>query len=455
MGQMPADQIFFFLICENQFHLRRLRAKKRKHMSHRNAQPAFTLIELLAVIAIIGILIALLLPAVQAAREAARRLQCSSHISQLGLAIKQYEQAHGVLPMGTVNDTGPIRNVPIGNHIGWIPRILPYMEQTPLYERIDFSKGCYDPANQPVWASPTPHILNCPSYGWGGINSSYMACSGGTETPIDIDNRGVFFLNSKLRSRDIPDGTSNTIWVGEAPIFQRITPNDESRRYGYGFAKYVLPEPEEDEADEEEQSETNGMWMTYRNPNEYVYGGLGWMSGTPGTIRNTGNPLNTFVGPISNWPMPFQDGAQSYSWYGSSPSSGSLNTESFPWTKEVQESATLQTDVIGGGMFLVDDMTTSDEDDGDLLVEDLSVEINQEEAEPDTGYHVLPPDPLKIWAKELPGQYKVGGYGSYHTGGANFLFGDGGMRFINNTIDLTILQNMGHRNSGQAFNDVL
>jgi len=65
------------------------------------------------------------------------------------------------------------------------------------------------------------------------------------------------------------------------------------------------------------------------------------------------------------------------------------------------------------------------------------------------------PDPLKVWAKERPGQYKVGGYGSYHTGGANFVFGDGSLQFISNSVDLTVLQNMGNRDSGRSFDDAL
>lgn len=380
-------------------------------MSHRNAQPAFTLIELMAVITIIGILIALLLPAVQSAREAARCLQCGSQLTQLGLAVKQYEQAQGVLPMGTANETGPIRNVPIGNHMGWIARILPHMEQTPLYERIDFHKGVYDPVNQPAWTSPKPAILRCPSDGGGYGNSlspSYMACSGGIETPIDVDNDGVFFLNSKLRSRDIPDGTSHTVWLGEAPIFQNI--GTGSGYYSYSL-KYVLP-AEDDMYDDADDS--------YYYAGGYVYGGLGWMSGTPGTIRNTGNPLNTFVGPFSDWPMPFGKGG-SYS-------SDGLNTTVFPWSEE-----TLRAN-------FESDAESPDE---------LPVEYDMEG-------RVLPsPDPAKVWAKERPGQYKVGGYGSYHTGVVNFLFGDGSLHGVSKTVDPTILQNMGNRADGHSVADWL
>jgi prepilin-type processing-associated H-X9-DG protein len=99
------------------------------------------------------------------------------------------------------------------------------------------------------------------------------------ETPIDADNDGVFFLNSKLRSRDIPDGTSNTIFFGESIIITNIG----AEKPYYTLRKYILPEDVE---------------------GPFVYGSLGWMSGTPGTIRNTGNPPNVYVGPFSNWTMP-------------------------------------------------------------------------------------------------------------------------------------------------------
>ena len=86
---------------------------------------AFTLVELLVVIAIIGVLVALLLPAVQAAREAARRAACGNHLSQLIIAVHNYEMAHGHYPAGTIDAAGPVANTPAGYHHNWIAGLLP------------------------------------------------------------------------------------------------------------------------------------------------------------------------------------------------------------------------------------------------------------------------------------------------------------------------------------------
>ncbi|MCL2349805.1 MAG: DUF1559 domain-containing protein [Planctomycetaceae bacterium] len=398
---------------------------------------AFTLLELLVVIAIIGMLIALLLPAVQAAREAARKFQCQNSLMQIGIALRHYEQANGRLPMGTTNPTGPIRNVPVGDHIGWIPRILPYLEQTPLYERIDFSKSVYDPANQPVWASETPRILGCPSdggkYGDGRIFSSYAACHGGTETPIDADNNGVFFLNGKMRSRDIPDGLSNTVWAGEIPVLNTNHINGErGGRYYYGSFKIILPDTQTRGNDSKENDEnadtppsTDGMKGEYGDASEYRYANLDWMSGTPGTIRNTGNPIGTFVGPFTNGPWPFQE-------------NGAPDTNAFPWCQEALKQSREESNRGMGNMF------------------GFPPAYDMENGEEEEGSTPKPSkEPSVVWAKERPEQYNVGGFGSYHTGGANFLFGDGAVHFLSRAIDLNVLQNAGNRADGQLPDHVL
>src|SRR5213083_896811 len=97
----------------------------------------FTLIELLVVIAIIAVLIALLLPAVQQAREAARRTQCKNNLMQLGLALHNYEMAYELLPPGSINPTGPIRNESKGYHMGWMVQILPYIDQGNVFDHFD------------------------------------------------------------------------------------------------------------------------------------------------------------------------------------------------------------------------------------------------------------------------------------------------------------------------------
>ena len=340
---------------------------------------AFTLIELLVVIAIIGMLIALLLPAVQAARELARRAQCSNNLMQLGIAVKNYENGFGLLPSGTVDEKGPIRNVPLGNHMGWIPRLLPFLEQNALYNEINFNKGVYDPENRSAWLHPSlPPVLRCPSdgnsYRRGTVSdvltqpaeSNYKACHSGSEIPIDEDNDGVFFLNSKLRSRDIYDGTSNTIFFGEAIVVADTSIGTGTPRYS-GTRKFILPEDTEDSA------------------RPFVSGSLGWMSGTPGTIRNTGNPPNVYVGPFSNWTMPHE------------------------------------------------------------ILSQLPLPIENHAA--------LEVFSAETWAEELPGQYLVGGFGSYHTGVTNFIFGDGSVRNVSVHIDSKVYRNLGNRSSALKGKD--
>ncbi len=211
----------------------------------------FTLIELLVVIAIIAILIALLLPAVQQAREAARRTQCKNNLMQIGLALHNYEMAFEMLPPGCVNETGPIRNIEEGYHMSWIVQILPLLEQANVFGQINFSLSAYSPANGAFRRMVIP-TLSCPS-DWQRQGSqgnqvlamnNYAACFGGENVPIDSKNNGVMFLNSSVGFRQIRDGASNTIMVGE---------------------KCAIEDANE----------------------------LGWISGTKSTLRNTGVKINS------------------------------------------------------------------------------------------------------------------------------------------------------------------
>ena len=157
---------------------------------------AFTLVELLVVIAIIGILVALLLPAVQAAREAARRVQCQNNLVQWILAVQNYEASFRAYPSGTLEKTGPIVHVARGYHHGWITQVLPYVEQRNAYRLIDRTVGVYHNNNADVRSMPLK-IVKCPSSPTALTGySSYAGVHHDVEAPLDVDNHGVFFLNS-------------------------------------------------------------------------------------------------------------------------------------------------------------------------------------------------------------------------------------------------------------------
>jgi prepilin-type N-terminal cleavage/methylation domain-containing protein/prepilin-type processing-associated H-X9-DG protein len=178
---------------------------------------AFTLVELLVVIAIIGVLVALLLPAVQAAREAARRTQCHNHLSQLIIAVHNYELGHGVYPPGTIEAKGPIVNarLPTSFHHGWIVQILPFLEERNTWNAIDKSLSIYHAKNAPATAVQM-RVLACPSSGvWGTGTSHYAGVHNDAEKPIDAKDNGVFFLNSRVRYDDVTDGSAHTIFIGE------------------------------------------------------------------------------------------------------------------------------------------------------------------------------------------------------------------------------------------------
>ncbi len=186
--------------------------------NHSTGRPAFTLVELLVVIAIIGVLVGLLLPAVQAAREAARRMSCSNNLAQLGLALHNHEFSWGHLPAGSTNPSGPIRNVEEQQHVSFLVRLLPYMEQQALVDKFDIEAGAYADVNAVVRSSSVAAFL-CPSSPYTGDReiaaSNYAGNHHDVEVPLDSDNHGLLFLNSKIQYRDIYDGSSNTIAVSE------------------------------------------------------------------------------------------------------------------------------------------------------------------------------------------------------------------------------------------------
>jgi prepilin-type N-terminal cleavage/methylation domain-containing protein/prepilin-type processing-associated H-X9-DG protein len=207
------------------------------------AKRGFTLVELLVVITIISILIAMMLPAVMAARETSRRMTCLNNLFQIGAALSNYEAAHNMLPPGSTDKQGPVHNVPKGYQMSWLVPLLPYLDESALLQNIDLSVGAYDAKNAKARAIKLP-MFSCPSAasfnaGYQLPVSSYAGCHNDVEAPIDVNNHGVLFLNSHITTKDITDGLAHTIYVGEKL-------NDESD--------------------------------------------LGWMSGARATLRNTGTP---------------------------------------------------------------------------------------------------------------------------------------------------------------------
>ncbi len=207
---------------------------------HTNAQstrrPAFTLVELLVVIAIIGILVALLLPAVQAAREAARRAQCKNNLRQIALAVLNYESTYRTIPASAVVD---LNVTSTGNNGSWgvHGRILNFLEQASLYDQVDINTawdfqqpidglriGTYtcpsdpgtwrvrDPGGGKMHLVPTSYGFNC---------GTWFVFDPRTRTGGD----GAFYPNSHLRLAEFVDGTSNTLLAAEVKGWTPYTRN--------------------------------------------------------------------------------------------------------------------------------------------------------------------------------------------------------------------------------------
>lgn len=302
------------------------------------------------VIAIIAILVLLLLPAINAAREAARRNGCMSRLGQLGVALSNYHMGHEVFPPGTVDAAGPVANRRAGYHHSWLVKLLPYVEEQTTYSHVDKSKSVYHPNNTPVAKVVNVALFRCPS-SWvdthntsGEAMSDYAACHHDVEGPIDADNNGVMYLNSAIRQRDVTDGLTKTIFVGEK-----------------------ISDPGSD---------------------------MSWLSGTRGTLRNTGTPINmTGTNAPGAWsPLPEPPEYDPYSYDDQPPP---------------------------------DDDTQGDDE-----------EPNEEDTEEE---------------EDVSGALYVGGFGSFHITGALFLFGDGHVRMLPDSIDPNVYQQLGHRADGKLL----
>ena len=214
----------------------------------RAGRQGFTLVELLVVIAIIGVLVALLLPAVQAAREAARRAQCQNSLHNLALAVLNYESAQGALPQSSDGEVDEIRvELYTGSQLSWIVRILPQMEQQGLYDQIDLSKSFDVYKNEDVNTNATPELaqpapLLCPSdeafgrfYGGPGLRISYAgkrtlgkANYVAYASPEHIECQQLApgaLINEPQPLGRLADGTSNVLMLSE--VRTRDEPGDE------------------------------------------------------------------------------------------------------------------------------------------------------------------------------------------------------------------------------------
>ena len=218
----------------------------------RRARRGFTLIELLVVIAIIGVLVALLLPAVQQAREAARRSQCQNNLKQIGLALHNYENSSRVFPPGYVDQNGDPNSTPdndLGSGWGWATFLLPHMDQSTIYNQINFNQGVglgsnaqisqsslavfhcpSDPLQQafPVYdssfATPITTVAHSNYAGCNGWVECFSGAGGNPQPGPGADGLngnfgragvGIFYRNSNTSTAGVTDGLSNTIFVGE------------------------------------------------------------------------------------------------------------------------------------------------------------------------------------------------------------------------------------------------
>lgn len=291
-------------------------------MSQKRRSKGFTLVELLVVIAIIGILVSLLLPAVQAAREAARRMQCSNNLKQIALAAHNYHDGYKVLPSSHINYMATYNSEtynPTLNHSG-LELIMPFIEQKPLWDQIDFryhsgpsrypNQGPMPvhAANEQAMGNQIPGYL-CPTDSGpktipagGGWEAHYgLYTVEGARTNYDFSTNSlyvlygysykwekrnipnevrIFGINSDSSFNDIPDGTSNTIMFAETT---RQVYNGYATAWGY--RGWVMTG--HDIAQNHGQAQGINCWVYANLPDTKKWGRLGnW--GTTGSLHPGG-----------------------------------------------------------------------------------------------------------------------------------------------------------------------
>lgn len=278
-------------------------------------RPAFTLVELLVVIAIIGILVALLLPAIQAAREAARRTQCKNHLKQIGIALLNYHGAMGYFPVSQTG-SGPATSGGCGpGYYSWQARLLPFLEEGPLYDSIDFETNMSDACGSgvpisdshpnAVAAATTISTLLCPSdegsvdnaplmgsanpasdnyaanAGWPSRATGY---AGERPTPgkyngfIGLENPAApveWHPRGPIRIKDVTDGTSHTAAVAER-LIQAGTTLDEIKNAREELKSYHITSSDRSLPLMVESCNASN---THSDPLAAAYIGRAWISG--------------------------------------------------------------------------------------------------------------------------------------------------------------------------------
>lgn len=344
----------------------------------RNRQ-AFTLVELLVVIAIIGILVGLLLPAVQAAREAARRMQCSNNLKQIGLAIHNYESAHKRYPIGTVDDdpkeVGARRLWDAGNHRKGtvLVKLLPFVEQTALFNSLDFRFDVEAQLNGTVPA---------------GMPATTLA---------DMRTRTMAVY------RCPSDGTSGRVL------------SQQNHLYNYSLSIG------------NNNMDANGSWCNLFPSNSYTTRTAGVLGGN---LFNNGGSGHGHSGPYSrsanisgvisrcDWSAKFSDITD-----------GTSNTiaggEILPSCHDHHRG--------GGGWYNSNGQWTA-------TTPKINFNTCGKRGIADNANNC---NSFNVWMTS-------GGYKSDHTGGAQFVMGDGSVQFLSESVDYTTYQQLGSRNDGEA-----
>jgi prepilin-type N-terminal cleavage/methylation domain-containing protein/prepilin-type processing-associated H-X9-DG protein len=370
----------------------------RKASEARPRSAGFTLIELLVVIAIIGVLVSLLLPAVQSAREAARRAQCTNNLKQIGLALHNYESAVGSFPQGG-NAAPQVPGGGVSDWAGWSSQtmLLPYLEQGPIYNAINFfcngrGNGFGEVINSTGSTARVNSFL-CPSsttpsqtwYGRPFAGNNYFASAGSSIMwlgwPADSPN-GIFSVRGPaIGIRDITDGTSNTVAYGE---FRTGDYNDS-------------------------QNSIQDMV------------GITWNSAGWACASGLKQPPNRNMDcPCANMPL----GADSLM--------RALNAGAQAWQAGSGGYGTRGQRSWNGRMWHVGQYGHAM---GNLLVP------------PNSQYPYI-----QFWDSNSDfDSAGINGLTSFHTGGANVCFADGSVRFLKSSVNWNTLWALGSRNQGEAL----